>query len=75
MKKNMTFATIAASALAALTIGLAAPAVADPSGTGTNPGNGQDTVSTVPGNGYPTTGKNQYGGYQNPNKTPRGHHH
>jgi hypothetical protein len=71
--KNLTFATIAASALAALTIGLAAPAVADPSGAGTNPGNGQDTVSTVPANGYPTSGRTPYGSYQNPNKHA-GHH-
>lgn len=60
MKKNVTFATIAASALAALTIGLAAPAVAIPSG------NGHDTV-TAPA--YPTTGQTPYGTYQNPHKS------
>jgi hypothetical protein len=72
MKKNITLGTIAASALAALTIGLAAPAIADPSGTGTNPGNnGQDTTSSAPAHNYPTSGQTPYGTYQNPNK---GHH-
>jgi hypothetical protein len=60
MKKNVTFAAMAASALAALTIGLAAPAAAMPSG------NGQDTV-TAPS--YPTTGQTAYGTYQNPHKS------
>jgi hypothetical protein len=60
MTKNMTFATIAASALAALTIGLAAPVVAMPSG------NGQYGV-TAPA--YPTTGQTPYGTYQNPHKS------
>jgi hypothetical protein len=62
MKKNVTFATIAASALAALSIGLAAPAIASPSGSN----NGPDIV-TVDG-GYPTTGQTPYGTYQNPHK-------
>ena len=56
MKKNITFAGIAASALATLTLGLAAPAVAMPSG------NGHDTVSSP---AYPTTGQTPYGTYQN----------
>jgi hypothetical protein len=59
MKKNVTFAAIAASALAALTIGLA-PAVAIPSG------NGRDNVSAP---AYPTTGQTPYGTYQNPHKS------
>jgi hypothetical protein len=60
MKKNITFAGIAASALEAITIGLAAPAVAMPSG------NGQDGFGTP---AYPTTGQTPYGTYQNPHKT------
>jgi hypothetical protein len=60
MKKNLTFAAMAGSALAALTVGLAAPAAAIPSG------NGQDTV-TAPA--YPTTGQTAYGTYQNPHKS------
>jgi hypothetical protein len=60
MKKNVTFAAIAASALAALAIGLAAPATAIPAG------NGQDNV-TAPA--YPTTGQTPYGTYQNPHKS------
>ncbi len=40
MRKNVTFAALAASALAALSIGLAAPVAAMPSG------NGQDNVTT-----------------------------
>ena len=61
MRKNVTFAALAASALAALTIGLAAPAAAIPSG------NGQDNNVTVPT--YPTTGQTAYGTYQNPHKS------
>lgn len=61
MRKNVTFAALAASALAALTIGLAAPAAAIPSG------NGQDNVTTPPA--YPTTGQTAYGTYQNPHKS------
>jgi len=60
MKKKMTFAGIAASALAAVTIGLAAPAVAVPSG------NGDDGIGTP---AYPTTGQTPYGTYQNPHKS------
>jgi hypothetical protein len=60
MQKNVTFAAVAASALAALTIGLAAPAAAIPSG------NGQNTITTP---AYPTTGQTPYGTYQNPHKT------
>jgi hypothetical protein len=61
MRKNVTFAALAASALAALTIGLAAPAAAIPSG------NGQDNNVTAPT--YPTTGQTAYGTYQNPHKS------
>jgi hypothetical protein len=60
MKKNVTFAAVVASGLAALTIGLAAPAAAIPSG------NGQDNVSTP---AYPITGQTAYGTYQNPHKS------
>jgi hypothetical protein len=60
MKKNVTFAAVVASALAALTIGLAAPAAAIPSG------NGQGNVSTP---AYPITGQTAYGTYQNPHKS------
>ena len=60
MRKNVTFSALAASALAALTIGLAAPAAAIPSG------NGQDNI-TAPA--YPTTGQTAYGTYQNPHKS------
>jgi hypothetical protein len=68
--KNFTFATIAASALAALTIGLAAPAIAAPEG----PAGTQDTVTHVQGK-KPSQGdqggygdKTPYGGYQNNHK-------
>jgi hypothetical protein len=61
MKKNVTYAAIAASALAAVTIGLAAPAVAGPSD------NGQDTTFTV-NPPYPASGQTPYGTYQNPHK-------
>jgi hypothetical protein len=59
--KNTTFAAIAASALAAVTIGLAAPAVAIPSG------NSQETTFTV-NPPYPVNGQTPYGTYQNPHK-------
>jgi hypothetical protein len=62
--KKVTFATIAASALAAVTIGLAAPAVAAPSGPYV-PG---DTHSRVEGKNQPQGGKTPYGTYQNDNK-------
>ncbi|MFZ0831485.1 MAG: hypothetical protein WAM92_00085 [Mycobacterium sp.] len=62
MKKNVTFATIAASAVVALSIGLAAPAIASPGDSN----NGPDIV-TIEG-GYPTTGQTPYGTYQNPHK-------
>jgi hypothetical protein len=66
MKKNITFAGIAASALAALTIGLAAPAAATPSGNGHDPVN---VTVTAPAPAYPTpNGQTPYGTYQNPNK-------
>ncbi len=62
MKKNITFAGMAASVLAALTIGLAAPAVAIPSG------NGQDGNGGMSAPIYPTAGQTPYGTYQNPHK-------
>jgi hypothetical protein len=46
--KKFAFATLAASGLAAATLGLAAPAVAAPSGTGS----AQDTVNQLQANGY-----------------------
>jgi hypothetical protein len=46
--KKFAFATLAASGLAAATLGLAAPAVAAPSG----PGSAQDTVNQLQANGY-----------------------
>jgi hypothetical protein len=57
--KKLTFATIAASGLAAVTIGLAAPAVAAPSGSGSS----HDTISI-----QPTSGETPYGTYQNEHK-------
>ena len=60
MRTNVTFTALAASALAALTIGLAAPAAAIPSG------NGHDNITTP---AYPTTGQTAYGTYQNPHKS------
>ena len=59
MKKH-TFATIAASALAALSIGLAAPAIAAPAGPG------DDTVAT------PQTGSNANAWWSNASMTPYG---
>lgn len=61
---KLTFATLAASALATLTIGLAAPAFAAPSGTA---GNG-DTVTVDTYFQYPMSGQTAYGTYQNDNK-------
>ena len=46
--KKFGFATVAASALAAAVIGLAAPALAAPSG----PGNAQQTISDLQAQGY-----------------------
>jgi hypothetical protein len=46
--KKFGFATVAASALAAALLGLAAPALAAPSG----PGNAQDTISDLQAHGY-----------------------
>lgn len=62
MKKNVAFAAIAVSGLAAITIGLAAPAVANPSDSN----NGPDIVTV--GSGYPMNGQTPYGTYQNPHK-------
>jgi hypothetical protein len=63
MKKNTTFAAIAASVLAAFTIGLAAPAIAAPI---TGPSDDQVTVDN---NQYPVNGQTPYGTYQNPHKS------
>jgi hypothetical protein len=63
MKKNTTFAAIAASVMAAFTIGLAAPAVAAPI---TGPGDDQVTVDNSQ---YPVNGQTPYGTYQNPHKS------
>lgn len=46
--KKFGFATVAASALTAAFLGLAAPALAAPSG----PGNAQDTISDLQAQGY-----------------------
>jgi hypothetical protein len=46
--KKFGFATIVASGLTAAVLGLAAPAVAAPSG----PGNAQDTISSLQARGY-----------------------
>lgn len=46
--KKFGFATVAASALTAAFLGLAAPAIAAPTG----PGNAQDTISKLEAQGY-----------------------
>src|SRR5690349_16087592 len=46
--KKFGFATVAASALSAAFLGLAAPALAAPTG----PGNAQDTISKLEADGY-----------------------
>jgi hypothetical protein len=46
--KKLGFATVAASALTAAFLGLAAPALAAPTG----PGNAQDTISKLEADGY-----------------------
>jgi hypothetical protein len=46
--KKFTFAAVAASGLAAATLGLAAPAMAAPSGAGS----AQDTINTLQAHGY-----------------------
>ncbi|HZQ32136.1 MAG TPA: hypothetical protein VFB19_10420 [Mycobacterium sp.] len=77
--KKYTIATVAASALAALSIGLATPAIASPS---TNPGNdngnvtqdGNKVVPTVitPNPWVPAAGMTPYGTYQNDNTRQSG---
>lgn len=75
--KKYTIATVAASALAALSIGLATPAIASPS---TNPDNGNVTqdgnkvVPTVitPNPWVPAAGMTPYGTYQNDNTRQSG---
>lgn len=72
MRKN-TIATIAAGALAALSIGLAAPAIAAPSGpsdtTGSNGTTVQDGNKVSPNDKAPAwlgnAGETPYGTYQN----------
>ena len=72
MKKN-TIATIAASGLAALSIGLAAPAIAAPSGPNDTTGNNGTTIENgnkvVPNDQAPAwlgnAGETPYGTYQN----------
>ena len=63
MTNYIRFSLIAASSLAALTIGLAASAAADPSGYGPD----QDTI-TGPAIAYPNTTQTPYGTYQNAHK-------
>ncbi len=65
---KITFATLAASALATLTIGLAGPAFAAPSGVSGN----NETVTTVDSNAYPMSGQTPYGTYQNGHKNGSG---
>ena len=64
---KITIATLAASALSTLAIGLAAPALAAPSGVG-----GDNNNVSVADNGstmtYPMTGQTPYGTYQNDHK-------
>ena len=60
--RKFTVTTIAASALATFAIGLAAPALAAPTGVDNN----QTTVSDY--NDYPMSGQTQYGTYQNDHK-------
>lgn len=69
---KLTIATLAASALATLTIGLAAPALAAPSGVGGN----DNTVSVFDDGSnmnYPMTGQTPYGTYQNDHKARSAH--
>lgn len=62
---KLTFATLAANALATLTIGLAAPAFAAPSGVDDH----HDTVSTSDGYfKYPMGDQTPYGTYQHADK-------
>jgi len=60
---KIAFSALAASAFATLTIGLAAPAFAAPSGTA-----GNDTVTVDNYFQYPMAGQTPYGTYQNDNK-------
>ena len=64
--KKFTFTTIAASALATFAIGLAAPAIAAPSGVDDN--NNQTTVSSSDYYAYPKSAHTPYGTYKNNNK-------
>jgi hypothetical protein len=60
--KKYTFTTIAASVLAALSIGLAAPALAAPSGPNTDP---NQTTGNNAGTWWTNAGQTPYGSYQN----------
>ena len=60
--KKYTFTTIAASVLAALSIGLAAPAIAAPSGPN---GDTNGTTGSNAGSWWTNAGETPYGTYQN----------
>ena len=66
---NAAFATIIGSALAAITIGLAAPAFAAPAGPSDRDHNGHGTSQF---NGYPQGNQTPYGTYQNDDSRPGG---
>ena len=68
--KKYTFATIAASALAALSIGLATPAVAAPTGPSDDTGGTSQNDNQTNANAnywWGHTGMTPYGTYQNDN--------
>lgn len=67
--KKYTFATITASALAALSIGLATPAIAAPTGPDDDTGgtNQTETSPTARADWQPNSGTTPYGTYQNDN--------
>ena len=67
--KKIAFAALVPSALVALTVATAAPAVAAPSGPGD--GNDRDRVA-VDNTGYPQGGQTPYGTYQNDDSRPGG---
>lgn len=65
--KKYAVATIAASGLATMAIGIAAPALAAP--TGADHSN-RTTVGGTTYSAYPKSGRTPYGTYQNDNKKP-----
>ena len=67
--KNATLVTVIGSALAAVTIGLAAPASAAPAGPSDRDGNHHGTSQF---NGYPQGNQTPYGTYQNDDSRPGG---